>query len=69
MSDIKIVSDVPMPKGRASKGSLTEALRTMKPGDSFVYEKPSSVTTTARRVGVKVIMRKNGTKYRVWRSA
>ena len=68
----KIEKNVPMPTARGYTKGLTDALRRMEVGDSFVIEKAKrqSVYGTAKRLGDrKISVREVDGAYRVWRIA
>lgn len=68
---MKIDKGVPFPTPR--KTDVTETLRALQVGDSFVLDRRDasyrgSLTTQAKRVGIKVATRAEGDKsLRVWR--
>lgn len=64
---IKIESGVPMPS--KNTGGMSQTMRQMKVGDSFVLPsvKRPSVHTCARNAGIKVAMRTADGITRVWR--
>lgn len=67
---IKIDKGVPLPARRGQGPSdLTQTLRGLKVGDSFVYPNlnRSNIFIAAGRVGIKVATRANGSSIRVWR--
>lgn len=69
---IKVETDVPMPShGNAKPSGLSETLRTMQVGHSFIYDtgRVCNVYNTARRLGVRVVLRKEGDAHRVWKKA
>ena len=59
---IEIETGVPMPE------QLTETIKKLMVGQSFVYKKAQGLQTAFRRLGMKCISRKlpDGT-YRIWR--
>ena len=68
----KIEKNVPMPTARGYAKGLTDAIRRMEVGDSFVIEKlkRQSVYGTASRLGDrKISVREVDGAYRVWRIA
>ena len=78
---MKIEHDVPVPpskKAPKEPESLRQTLRVLKPakvigdrlmGDSFLYHHAKSPASTAHTLGVKVIVRREGDQFRVWRRA
>jgi hypothetical protein len=67
--EIKIEKGIPVPETRRTRSPLTQALRNMQPGDSFVYSNnPSTLHAAARLAGVKIVTRllDNGQR-RVWK--
>lgn len=59
---IVIEKGIPIPR------SLSQALREMQVGDSFVIAEKSNLHTLSKRVGINIVTRKqpDGT-FRVWR--
>jgi hypothetical protein len=69
---IKIEKGIPRPERSGRKGGLSDAVRSMDIGDSFVLPlaKRNGLSPLAIRLGVKLATRKEGAdKVRVWRTA
>jgi hypothetical protein len=69
---IKIEKGIPLPERGGRKGGLSDAVRSMDIGDSFVLPlaKRNGLAHLAVRLGVKLATRKEGAdKVRVWRTA
>lgn len=67
--EIKIEHGVPLFKA-GNQSIISEALKQMKPGDSFLYPEATraSVGCAAKRLGIRVTTRKLGDgNIRVWR--
>lgn len=67
--DLKIEKGIPLPPPRRAGGTVLAALRSMKVGESFLYDKNNGLANMAARAGVKIATRKEGGQYRVWRTA
>lgn len=68
---IKIDHHIPIPPSCRRQG-IAEALRACAPGDSFLLEHVRSRTgiyLLAKRIGVRVTVRKTPEGYRVWRAS
>ena len=68
----EIEKNVPMPTGRGYAKGMTDAIRRMEVGDSFVIEKLKrrSAYVAAKRLGDrKISVREVDGAYRVWRIA
>lgn len=70
MSDYEITKGIPLPK-RGRDGKLTEALKKLEIGDSFLIsaEVRIYVGTLSKRHNVKISTHKEGDQYRLWRIA
>jgi hypothetical protein len=69
---IKIDHDIPIPPKRDGWGRLTETMKSLKVGDSFVVDDKlkTSIYSSAKGVGFKVAIRRLGEgRWRVWRIA
>jgi hypothetical protein len=68
--NLKIEKGVPLPTVNTG---LTATIRILEIGDSFLIPLSatarSNVAVTAKRIGVKVVTRKDGDNIRVWRTA
>jgi hypothetical protein len=68
---IKIERGIPIPAPKKAKTGVTDALRTMAVGDSFVIPmvRRENIFHAAAKVGIKVTIRKiNLNELRVWRT-
>lgn len=68
---IKIDKGVPIPKP-SLRGAKLYPLRNMMIGDSFLVDNPalrSGIYSNAKNVGIKITVRQEGKKLRVWRTA
>lgn len=74
---IEIEKGVPIPPvgsrhivKQRSPSPLTEAMAKMAPGDSFLTDKTlQAISAAAIRTGAHVTSRREGSMYRVWRTA
>lgn len=72
MQQIIVEDSVPMPPQTEYRGRLTEELRSLKPGQSVLVDRPtaSALINWLKRRGMKAIQRKEEDgSIRVWRSA
>ena len=71
---LTIEKGIPIPATTARKGNNIELLRSMAPGDSVFFDAPIIKKATrfyrvAKHLGVKVLIRREGTGMRMWRMA
>ena len=67
-----IEKGIPVPTTTARKGNNIELLNTMEPGDSVFFDAPikkkaTRFYRTAKHLGIKVIIRKDGEGMRMWK--
>lgn len=68
---LTIEKDIPIPSTKERKGENVELLRMMKPGDSVFFDAPIIKKATrfyrvAKKLGVAVIIRREGLGMRMW---
>lgn len=66
MNEIKIESGIPIPR-HPNRCGFAETFKNMKVGDSVLFDKLASFHSMAKQLGGKVVTRKEGAGWRVWR--
>jgi hypothetical protein len=64
---LKIERGIPAPILTTKRENLREAIEKLQDGESFLYHHAKSPLATASILHMKVIVRPEGEKYRVWK--